>query len=156
VRYLLDAGQHVVLLGSPDEKPLCDEIEAGSRKPEARSINLAGRTDIATMIALLARARLVLANDSGPLHIAAALGTRVVALYGPTSPSFVGPYGQLENVLRQEAPCHPCRLRECDHHSCMNGLTVEMVWRRVAAGLGTETSGPPDKETRRQGDKETT
>ena len=147
-QHLLDAGHHVVLLGSPDENPLCDEIEAGSRKQGARSLNLAGRTDVATMIALLARAKLVLANDSGPLHIAAALGTRVVALYGPTSPSFVGPYGQMENVLRQDVPCHPCRLRECDHHSCMNGLTVESVWQRVAAGL--------DTETRRQGDKETT
>ena len=150
VEDLLDAGQNVVLIGAPGEKPLCDAIatQIENRKSKMGGgehlLNLAGQTDIATMIALLARARLVVANDSGPLHIAAALGTRVVALYGPTSPRFVGPYGQMDAVLRHDVPCHPCRLRECDHHSCMNGLAVELVWQRVAAKL--------DKQTRRQGD----
>jgi ADP-heptose:LPS heptosyltransferase len=47
----------------------------------------------------------------------------------------VGPYAQLENVLRHDVPCHPCRRRECDHHSCMNGLTVELVWEKTRGAV---------------------
>jgi heptosyltransferase-1/heptosyltransferase-2 len=133
VRQLAAARQPVVLAGSPDEKPLCDEIAAAV--PAVR--NLAGQTGLAEMIALLDRAKLVLGNDSGPLHVAVALRKPIVAIYGPTAPDFVGPYGQLANVLRHDVPCHPCRRRECDHHSCMQGVSVELVWdkTRRAAGI---------------------
>jgi len=135
-RKLLADGQHVLLLGSPDEKPLCDQIQAAA--PAAT--NLAGQTTLAQMIALLDRASLILGNDSGPLHVAVALGKPIVAIYGPTSPDFVGPYGQLQNVLRHDVPCHPCRLRECDHHSCMKGVPVELVWEKMK-----QVSNPPTK-----------
>lgn len=131
VQQLLREGQQVLLLGSPDEKPLCDQIEKSA--PEA--INLAGQTNLAQMIALLDRAKLLIANDSGPLHVAVALNKPAVSLYGPTSPDFVGPYGQMHNVLRHDVPCHPCRRRECDHHSCMNGLTTETVWTKTLTML---------------------
>jgi heptosyltransferase I len=138
VRRLLKSDHAVALLGSPDEKPLCDQIQSSlkcSTTPSASLCNLAGQTDLPTLIALLSRARLVIGNDSGPLHIAAALGVPLVALYGPTDPRFVGPHGQLAQVLRHDVPCHPCRLKECDHHSCMNGLPVEDVWEKVRASL---------------------
>jgi len=131
---LHQAGLPVVLLGSPDEKPLCDQIQQAV--PSA--VNLAGRTTLAQMIAALDRARVVIANDSGPLHVAVALGKPVVALYGPTDPNFVGPYGQLNHVIRFPVTCHPCRLRTCDHHSCMKGITVEQVWEKTRDVAGIE------------------
>ena len=135
VQRVLDSGESVVLAGSPDEKPLCDQIEAAIKAAGSRLLNLAEKTDLPMLIALLSRAKLVVGNDSGPLHIAAALGRPVVGLYGPTSPEFVGPFGQLEHVLRHDVPCHPCRRRECGHHSCMNGLPVELVWEKTRGRL---------------------
>jgi len=139
---LLDDGEHVLLMGSPDEKSLCDHLakEIENRKSKIENLtNLAGQTDIALMTALLARAKLVIGNDSGPLHIAVALGKQIVGLYGPTSPEFVGPFGQMQNVLRHDVPCHPCRRRECGHHSCMQGLTVELVWEKSASRVRNES-----------------
>jgi heptosyltransferase-1/heptosyltransferase-2 len=139
VGQILATGRGVVLLGSPDERALCIEIEYrmrglnGTAMP--RLLNLAGRTSLKELIAWMSRAALVLGNDSGPLHIAAALGKKVVGIYGPTPPAFVGPYGQLENVLRHDVPCHPCRRRTCDHHSCMQGVKVEVVWEKVRDGM---------------------
>jgi len=128
-RRLIAQGRSVVLLGSPDERAICEEL--GRMDGCGEVINLAGQTSMAQMIGALAGAELVVANDSGPLHVAVALGKRIVAIYGPTSPEFVGPYGQMENVVRHEVACHPCRQRTCDHHACMKKVTVEMVWEKV-------------------------
>ncbi|MCL2641403.1 MAG: lipopolysaccharide heptosyltransferase II [Phycisphaerales bacterium] len=131
VKRLVTQGRYVTLLGSPDERPLCEELERMVAGGE-RVLNLAGQTSMTEMIGVLASAGLVVANDSGPLHVAVALGKRIVAIYGPTSPEFVGPYGQMENVLRRDGlTCHPCRRRTCDHHACMKEVTVEMVWEKV-------------------------
>jgi len=136
-RRLLAQGDTVVLLGSPDESRLCDQIEkqlaqdTSLRTPHASLTNLAGRTTLAEMIAVLASARLVIGNDSGPLHVAVALGRPIVAAYGPTDPAFVGPAGQLDHVVRFDVPCFPCRNKICGHHSCMRGVTVEMMWEKT-------------------------
>ena len=155
-RRLPSLGLTPLLLGSPDEKPLCDAIVSSVQLPVSRSevpsvaptgnwpldtghssdtghfpLNLAGLTSLAEMIALLARCSLVIGNDSGPLHVAVALGRPCVAIYGPTDPAYVGPYGQLENVVRFAVDCHPCRRKTCDHHSCMRGVTVEAVWQKT-------------------------
>jgi len=133
-RKLLERNELVVLLGSPDEKKLCDQMVASLTNQQATTTNLrnlAGTTSLAEMIALLDRAKLVIGNDSGPLHVAVALNKPTVSIYGPTSPAFVGPYEQLENVLRHDVSCHPCRRKECDHHSCMQGVPVELVWEKT-------------------------
>jgi heptosyltransferase-1/heptosyltransferase-2 len=143
VQNLLAQGDTVLLLGSPDEQPLCDQIEAALHSKSSALLNLAGKTDLATMSALLARTRLLIANDSGPLHVAAALATPAVALYGPTNPAFVGPHGQLQNVLRHDVPCFPCRHRDCSHHSCMNGLTTDAVWQKTTELLFPTINGNP-------------
>ncbi len=151
VGHLLDSGHNVVLLGSPDEKPLCDQIHSQLETRNSKLetfLNLAGRTDLATMIALLARARLIIGHDSGPIHLAAALDQPVVALYGPTAIDYAAPYGRIDQVLRHDVPCYPCRRRECDHHSCMNGLSVELVWERTARQLDQPASKPADLETK--------
>jgi ADP-heptose:LPS heptosyltransferase len=92
------------------------------------------------MIALLAGARIVVGNDSGPLHVAVALERPIVGIYGPTDPRFVGPYGQLDHVVRFDVACHPCRRKTCDHHSCMRGVTVDAVWQCCRAVLAASES----------------
>jgi ADP-heptose:LPS heptosyltransferase len=97
---LLAKERAVVVFGSPEEKELGEEIVRMSGTEGFPRINLAGRTSVAEMVAALARCGVVVGNDTGPLHVAAALGKPVVGLYGKTDPKSVGPYGQLENVVR--------------------------------------------------------
>lgn len=90
----------VALFGSPDEAPLCNQITAQAGSSSHPRLNLAGKTSIAEMTAALARCRLIVSNDTGPLHVAVALGKPILGLYGKTDPASVGPHGQLHNVLR--------------------------------------------------------
>lgn len=132
-RRLIAAGLPVAILGSPDEKTLCDAIAALilPDRNDPRLINLAGRTRMAEMIAALASAKMIIGNDSGPLHVAVALGRPSISIYGPTDPEFVGPYGQLDRVIRFNVDCFPCRNKTCGHHSCMKGVEVDAVWAKV-------------------------
>jgi lipopolysaccharide heptosyltransferase I len=99
----------IALFGSPDERPLCEQISAASGTAGNPRINLAGKTNIAEMTAGLARCRLIIGNDTGPLHVAVALEKTILGLYGKTDPNSVGPYGQLHNVIRFKpgAPWEP-------------------------------------------------
>ena len=112
-----------------------DAVELSGKIPSA--FNLAGRTNLPQLVALLEGASLVIANDSGPMHIAAALGRPLVTLFGPTNPVRTGPYGRPESVVRVEIPCSPCYSRKCSHISCMRWLMVEDVLssaeRQIAA-----------------------
>jgi heptosyltransferase I len=112
-------GLEVVVAGGPDVAELADQI------PDA--INLAGQTNLPQLVALLDRADVVIANDSGPMHIAAALGRPLVAIYGPTSPVRTGPYYRMETVVRLDIPCSPCYSRQCSHQSCLQWLGIEPV-----------------------------
>jgi heptosyltransferase-1 len=89
--------------------------------------NLGGKTTLRQLVALLERAALVIANDTGPMHIAAALGRPLVTMYGPTSPIQTGPYKRMESVIQLDIPCSPCFSRSCSHLSCMRWLTIEPV-----------------------------
>ena len=96
-------GRPVVLFGTADERPLCEEIirlDSFLVRSDQPLINLAGQTSIAEMTAALNRCSLIIGNDTGPLHVAVALNKPIVGLYGRTDPKSVGPYGQLENVVR--------------------------------------------------------
>jgi heptosyltransferase I len=112
-------GLETVILGGPG-----DEATAAGMQT---TYNLTGRTTLRQTIALLERAELVIANDSGPMHIASALGRPLVALFGPTNPILTGPYQRLDTVIRLDLPCSPCLGRTCFHHSCMQWLDVEAV-----------------------------
>jgi len=98
---------------------------------KAGVLNLAGATSLRELSALLKACDVVLTNDTGPMHLAAALGTRVVAIFGSTSPAFTSPGlpGSGQNVLLQTlVPCAPCFRRECPiDFRCMNNLTVAAV-----------------------------
>lgn len=128
---LADIGQNVVILGALAETPACDA--AAYRHKNA--LNLAGRTSLAQMVALLARARAVVSNDTGPLHVAVALGRPVVGVYGPTNPASVGPFGQLDHVVRFEAAPEPRGAAGDASAAHTNPSDVEQVWtmlRRIA------------------------
>ncbi len=112
-------GLEVIIAGGVDVEELAVRI------PEAR--NLVGKTNLRQLVALLDRADLVVANDSGPMHIAAALGRPLVTMYGPTNPVRTGPYGRDDAVLRLDIPCSPCYARRCSHQSCLQWLGIEPV-----------------------------
>ena len=112
-------GLRCVVAGGPDVAGLGDKIPG--------AVNLAGRTNLRQLVALLERARLVVANDSGPMHIAAALGRPLVTPYGPTNPVRTGPYAREGSVIRLDIPCSPCYSRRCSHQSCLQWLTIDPV-----------------------------
>jgi lipopolysaccharide heptosyltransferase I len=95
------------------------------------AIDLSGKTDLKQLVALLDMSRLVVANDSGPMHIASALGRPLVTPFGPTSPVRTGPYRRAGTVIRLDIACAPCYSRHCLHHSCMQWMGVEQVLNRI-------------------------
>jgi heptosyltransferase-2 len=115
----------VVVVGSAAESPLAGEIEAATRNPP---VNLAGKTTVRELMALLSLSSFLVTNDSGPMHIGAALGVPLVAIFGPTDWRRTSPWSPLAKVVRVEIDCSPCRRRVCDRgHECMLGVTPGMV-----------------------------
>ena len=95
----------VILTGAPGDTPL---IECVTRQMHEKAFNLAGKTSLPQLVALLKRANLVISGDSGPMHIAAAVGTPLIAIHGPTDPALSGPVSPTAIVLRSEIWCSPC------------------------------------------------
>ena len=133
-----------VLSGSPAEADLCQLIAqscspAPTPAPAPAPAVLAGQVGLAEWVALLEGAAVVLCNDSAALHLAVALGRPVVTIFGPTSPSRTGPYGQPASVLQAGLACMPCyyrRLKQCPfQHQCMTDIDVEQVTRALAAAV---------------------
>lgn len=132
---------------------LCDRIRGGLRLPviltgadrgavlpirermKETYADLAGRTTLRDLAELYRRARVVVTTDSGPMHIAAAVGTKVVALFGPTDPARTGPYGKGHRVIQRSLECSPCFSRRCDHKTCMGGISVEEVFAAIQGAL---------------------
>jgi heptosyltransferase-2 len=118
-------GAAIAVVGSPAEAPLAGEIEAAARRGV---VNLAGKTTVREMMALLSLSSFLVTNDSGPMHIGAALGVPLAAIFGPTDWRRTSPWTSLAKVVRVEIDCSPCRRRTCDRgHECMLGVTPEMV-----------------------------
>src|ERR1043166_253944 len=119
-----------LLLGGKAEVSTAAEIESALRITHC-ALNLAGQTSLRELMALLKMCRVLLTNDSGPMHVAAALGTPVVVPFGSTSPELTGPGLPGESrsrLLRADAPCSPCFRRECPiDRRCMTGISVEQV-----------------------------
>jgi heptosyltransferase-2 len=128
-------GGHSWIFGGPGDQELAGQLAAGIRaaRPEAANAVsvLAGQTSLRELCAALRACDAVLTNDTGPMHLAAAVGTRIVALFGSTSPELTGPGlpgDERVLVLRESAPCAPCFLRECPvDFRCMMSLSVERV-----------------------------
>jgi heptosyltransferase-2 len=132
---LADRGDQVVLVGAASDRGAADDVVALARRGGV--INLAGRTDLRMLAAVLAAARLMYSNDSGAMHLAAALSVPVAAMMGPTREHETHPAGAAPHiVLTHEVWCRPCMLRECPlTHRCMTGITPEMVWRATESLL---------------------
>jgi heptosyltransferase-2 len=119
-------GLAVWLIGSQNDRQIAAEIE---RSAGGVCRNLCGETTLADAIDLMASAALVVSNDSGLMHVAAALGKPLVALYGSTSPDYTPPLSANAQVLKLDLPCSPCFQRECPlgHFNCMVQLTPDRV-----------------------------
>jgi len=132
--WIIGQGLPVVFTGGKGDRPVIDDIILRMRQP---AVSLAGDTTLKTLAALYRMAPLVISTDTGPMHLAAAVGTPVVAVFGSTAPWRTGPYGKRHQVVRLDLPCSPCLKRECDHRRCMNDLAPELVIsavKRLLAG----------------------
>ncbi len=109
------------------------------------SINLGGKTTLRDLAYVYRLASLMITTDSGPMHIAAAAGTPVVAIFGPTDPMRTGPYGKGHKVIRKEFSCSPCFLKKCDTKKCMRDIIVEEVFNVVKEKLA-EINKEKEKE----------
>jgi heptosyltransferase-2 len=116
------------LFGSEGERPICELVEKGLSSRGQRVLNLAGRTSLGEFIELAAACRLFLTNDSGPMHIASALGVPTIAIFGATDHVATGPTGSSSRVVREPVECSPCLLRECPiDHRCMTHVSAARV-----------------------------
>jgi len=123
-------GLESAVVGAAGDKELAAQVPG--------SIDLTGRTNLRQLVALMERAEIVIGNDTGPLHIAAALRRPMVSIYGPTNPDYTGPYGRLDTVLRNPISCSPCLSSRCKyfHHRCLKDLGPQNVLRAAETQLG--------------------
>jgi heptosyltransferase-2 len=124
----------VVLIGSEGERGLAETVRA---QISSRNAILNGKTSLETLIGVLSESSLMITNDSGPMHIGAALGVPTVAVFGSTDEKVTGPCGSRTRIVRHAVECSPCLLRECPiDHRCMSGVTVEDVCRAARELVG--------------------
>ena len=125
----------VVILGAKGEESLGADIAA---RIQSRSVILSGATTIRELMAATKRCRLLVTNDTGPMHIAAACGVPVVAVFGPTDWRTTAPYGQGQSIVREPVECAPCLLRECPiDHRCMTRVSVDRVYEASLSCLSS-------------------
>ncbi len=138
---LARAGGDVIVLGSAKERALGDQVVAQSGSARVR--NLTGETSLADVVDLLAGADVAVSNDSGLLHVAAAAGAPVVAIYGSSSPKFTPPLTDAAAIVYLGIECSPCFARECPlkHLRCLNDLSPATVLRAVDTLRGARRAG---------------
>jgi heptosyltransferase-1 len=131
---ITEAGAAVVFSGSPDDVP---HINAITKQMMERPVVAAGQLSLSEAVALVETSDVYVGVDSGPMHIAAFVGTPVVALFGPTDPEKVGPYGTGHRVIRREdLDCLACRKRSCENRHCLESIPPETVYRATVNLLG--------------------
>lgn len=132
-RRLTDSDVSVWILGSAKERALGDELCRDARAAR----NLCGETSLPEVVDLLAASQAALTNDSGLMHVAAAVGTHVVAVYGSSSPSFTPPLTTAKTVLYEHLSCSPCYQRDCPlgHLRCLTSIGVDTVYAATRAAL---------------------
>jgi heptosyltransferase-2 len=137
-----EKGWPVVLIGTKADASVCDDVGRAARTlggDPSKLVSLAGRTDLPTLAGVLARSRAVVSNDSGVMHLAGAIGAKVVAIFGATnedrtSPLVPGPDSPAPAIVTHAVFCRPCMLRECPiDHRCMRGVTARRVFDLVAS-----------------------
>jgi len=118
----------IAFTGSSIDRPVITRI---ARMMRRAPLNIAGRTNLKELAYLYTRCKLLITTDTGPMHMAAAMGCPVVALFGPTAPWRTGPYGKGHKVIRADIECSPCFKKRCDHMKCMEEITVDKVFEGV-------------------------
>ncbi len=125
----------VAIFGSREEMAICELVQQRIESVGQRCVNFAGTTGLATFIELAAACEVYITNDSGPMHIASALGVPTVAIFGATDDIATGPTGPESRVIREPVECSPCLLRECPiDHRCMTRVSAGRV-AEAALGL---------------------
>jgi heptosyltransferase I len=132
-----------VFTGAPEDRRGVDEVFACLKRPAVR---LDGKLDLKTLAALFQRASLVVSTDTGPMHLAAAVNTPVVAIFGPTAPQRTGPYGPRHKVVRAEVACSPCFSRQCrssvaEEMACMKRIETDDVIHAIRELLTAAVTG---------------
>ena len=118
-----------------------DRLEhAGQLCAADDTMAIAGGTNLLQLVKIMQGAEFVVSNDSGPMHIAAAVGTTVFALFGPTDPARTGPYGRGHHIIRAHVECAPCFRKKCDELKCLEGLGVREVYDTIRLSF---SSFPP-------------
>lgn len=126
----------VVVIASAAEARIADEMVAHSK---GNAVSIAGRTGLKELLGLIGRARFFVCNDTGPMHMAAALEVPVFAIFGPANPVRTGPYGRDHTVIQTPYPCAPCYAwKPCEKYGfrCMVDLTVGTVYDTIAGKMG--------------------
>lgn len=132
-----ELGANVILLGSESEMQISQIVSALS---EADFIDLTGTTDLAEVTAILSETDVFVSNDMGLAHIAAAVGTKTVVIFGPTNDVTTRPLGNNVEVIRHPVECSPCMLRECPiDHRCMTRVSVDEVFEKVKREFNAKT-----------------
>jgi heptosyltransferase-2 len=130
---LIDSRRQVLLIGSADE---ADVTRAVTRRMQRQPVVLTGKTSLDQITAVLSLVDLVVTNDTGPAHIAAALGRPTLVIFGPTNPLTTRPFAPAAEILRHPPDCAPCMLRDCPiDHRCMTAITVDEVFEHSHALL---------------------
>jgi len=125
-----------VILGGKDDEALGRAIREAA---PARCVDLTGRISLPEMIEWIRLCKVMVTNDTGPMHVAAALGIPVVGMFGPTAPQRTGPYGQTGQVLRSDLPCVPCMSSRCRHEpamECLTSIAPDRVFNAVRQRFG--------------------
>jgi heptosyltransferase-2 len=132
-RLIADFGAIVILFGTASEREVTERIAALMR---FQPVNLAGKTPVGELPALFAACNLFVGNDSGAMHVAAAVGLPVVAIFGPTDPEGTAPVTPQQTLVQQHVSCSPCFLRHCPvDHRCMTRVTVDAVYAAARAWM---------------------
>ncbi len=132
-RIVQDSHAQVVLLGDAKDQTLVAPL----KESIPYLVDLTGRTTLLDLAAVLKRSKLFITNDSGPMHIAVAVGTPVIAIFGPSDAGRYGPIGEHDQIMRLDLSCSPCSQAQCPlgTHACMEDLQVEQVWSSVEKSL---------------------
>jgi heptosyltransferase-2 len=137
---LMKEGLKVIIFGGPGENAIVEEIKDHSRfTVHGSRLIAAGKTTVRELASLIERCSVFVSNDTGPMHMAAALKVSVVALFGSTDPNATGPIGEGHKIIQKRVECGPCFLRVCPKDfSCMNLITVDDVFYAVKEVLENE------------------
>lgn len=129
-RLIRELGAAIVFIGGPEDREL---VKAVMSSMQEKAVTAAGALSVAESAALLARCACLVSSDTGPLHLATAVHTPVVGLYGSTDPKRTGPVGPGNRVLRKELPCVPCEQKECPsgNRACMEAISVDEAFEAV-------------------------